>query len=84
MRKGHSASPISYAQYKYPKWLSEPDSVKVKLPQGDQYTCDLMHDANNAETYLKWFQTYFASWARRSSARRLTPLLWSKRSSSKI
>jgi hypothetical protein len=24
--------PISYAQYKYPKWLSEPDSVKVKLP----------------------------------------------------
>ncbi len=24
--------PISYAQYKYPKWLSEPDSVKVRLP----------------------------------------------------
>jgi hypothetical protein len=50
--------PISYAQYKDPKWLTEPDSVKVKLPQGDQYTCDLMHDASNAETYLKWFQTY--------------------------
>jgi hypothetical protein len=33
-------------------------SVKVKLPAGDQYTCDLMHDASNAETYLKWFQTY--------------------------
>ncbi len=28
--------PISYAQYKYPKWLSETDTVKVKLPQGDQ------------------------------------------------
>jgi hypothetical protein len=27
--------PISYAQYKYPKWFTEPDSVKVKLPQGD-------------------------------------------------
>ncbi len=50
--------PISYAQYMYPKWLSEPDNVKVKLPQGNQYTCDLMHDAINAETYLKWFQTY--------------------------
>ncbi len=50
--------PISYAQYKYPKWLSEPDTVKVKLPQGNQYVCDLMHDASNAETYLKWFQTY--------------------------
>ncbi len=24
--------PISYVQYKYPKWLTEPDSVKVKLP----------------------------------------------------
>jgi hypothetical protein len=24
--------PISYVQYKYPKWLSEPDNVKVKLP----------------------------------------------------
>ncbi len=50
--------PISYAQFKYPKWLTEPDSVKVRLPKGDQYTCDLMHDASNAETYLKWFQTY--------------------------
>ncbi len=50
--------PYSYAQYKYPKWLTEPDSVKVKLPQGDQYACDLMHNTSNAETYLKWFQTY--------------------------
>ena len=50
--------PISYAQFKYPKWLTEPDSVKVRLPKGDQNTCDLMHDASNAETYLKWFQTY--------------------------
>ena len=50
---------ISYAQYKYPKWLTEPDSVKqVKLPQGDQYTCDLMNDASNAKTYLQWIQLY--------------------------
>ena len=28
--------PISNAQYKYPKWLSEPDTVKVRLPKGDQ------------------------------------------------
>ncbi len=50
--------PISYAQFKYPKWLTEPDSVKVILPRGDQYTCDLMHDASNTKIYLKWFQTY--------------------------
>ena len=50
--------PILYAQFKYPKWLTEPDSVKVKLPKGDQYTCDLMHAASNAKIYLKWFQTY--------------------------
>ncbi len=50
--------PISYAQFKYPKWLTEPDSVKVRLPKGDQYTCDLMNDASNAKTYLKWIQVY--------------------------
>jgi hypothetical protein len=50
--------PILYAQFKYPKWLTEPDSVKVRLPKGNQYTCDLMRDASNTETYLKWFQTY--------------------------
>ncbi len=50
-----------YPQYKYPKWLTEPYSVKIKLPQGDQYNCDLMHDASNAETYLKWFQTYLCA-----------------------
>ncbi len=50
--------PISYTQYKHPKWLSEPDTVKVRLPQGDQYVCELMSDASNAKTYLKWFQTY--------------------------
>jgi hypothetical protein len=44
--------PISYTQFKYPKWITEPDSVKVRLPKGDQYTCDLMNDANNAETYF--------------------------------
>ncbi len=50
--------PILYTQFKYPKWLTEPDTVKVRLPKGDQYLCDLMHDASNTETYLKWFQTY--------------------------
>ncbi len=50
--------PISYTQFKYPKWITEPDSVKVRLPKGDQYTCDLMNDVSNAETYLKWIQVY--------------------------
>jgi hypothetical protein len=45
--------PISYAQFKYPKWITEPDSVKVRLPKGNQYTCNLMNNASNVETYLK-------------------------------
>ncbi len=28
------------------------------MPQGNQYICELMSEASNAETYLKWFQTY--------------------------
>jgi hypothetical protein len=50
--------PISYAQFKYPTWITEPDSVNVRLPKGDQYTCDLMNNASNTETYLKWVQVY--------------------------
>ena len=50
--------PISHAQFKYAKWATKPDTVKVKLPNGDQYVCDLMNDASNAETYLKWYQMY--------------------------
>jgi hypothetical protein len=45
-------APISYAQFKYPKWITKPDSVKVRLPKGDQYTCDLMNNASKAETYV--------------------------------
>ncbi len=76
--------PIAYAQYKYPKWLSEPDSVKVRLPQGDQYVCKLMSDASNAETYLKWYQTYLRVLGEKElHARRLKSLPRSERSSSK-
>ena len=50
--------PISYAQFKYPKWITEPDSIKVRLPKGDQFTCDLMNNVSNTETYLKWIQVY--------------------------
>ncbi len=46
--------PISYAQFKYPKWITEPDSIKVRLPKGDQFTCVLKNNASNTETYLKW------------------------------
>jgi hypothetical protein len=52
--------PISYAQFKYPKWITEPDSIKVRLPKGDQFTCDLMNNASNMETYLKWIQVYIS------------------------
>ena len=50
--------PISYAQFKYPKWITEPDSIKVRLPKGDQFTFDLMNNASNMETYLKLVQVY--------------------------
>ncbi len=50
--------PISYAQFKYPKWITEPNSVKVRLPKSDHFTCDLMNNAINTETYLKWIQVY--------------------------
>ena len=43
---------------KYPKWITEPDNIKVRLPKGDQFTCDLMNNASNTETYLKWIQIY--------------------------
>jgi hypothetical protein len=45
--------PISYAQFKYPKWISEPDNIKVKFPGGGQLTCDLMNNVSNTEAYLK-------------------------------
>ena len=32
--------------------------IKIKLPGGDQFTCDLMNNAGNAETYSKWIQVY--------------------------
>jgi hypothetical protein len=50
--------PISYAQFKYPKWITQPDSIKVRLPKGDQFTCDLRNNTSNTETYLKWIQVY--------------------------
>ena len=58
MRESHSEAPHHYAQFKYPKWITKPASVKVRLSKGNQYTCDLMNDASNAETYLKWIQVY--------------------------
>ncbi len=57
-RKVTQQPPISYAQFKYPKWITEPDSIKVRLPKGDQFTCDLMNDAINMDTYFRWIQVY--------------------------
>ena len=50
--------PISYAQFKYPLWVTKPNTIKIKLPGGDRFACDLMNDAGNAEMYLKWIQVY--------------------------
>ena len=53
--KGHTATPISYAQYNYKKWLTEPDKIKIKLLEGDTSQCDLMGDASGSEIYMKWY-----------------------------
>jgi hypothetical protein len=45
--------PIAYAQYRYKKWLVEPDKLKVKLLGGDIFLVELMGDASNVETYMK-------------------------------
>jgi hypothetical protein len=50
--------PILYAQYHYKKWLTEPDKIKIKLLGDDTFQCDLMGDASNAETYMKWYFNY--------------------------
>ena len=50
--------PISYAQYRYKKWLVEPDKLKVKLLGGDTFLVELMGDASNVETYMKWYFNY--------------------------
>ena len=50
--------PIAYAQYKYKKWLVEPTKLKVKLLGGDTFLVELMGDASNAETYMKWYYNY--------------------------
>ena len=42
----------------YKKWLTEPDKIKIKLLGGDIFQCDLMGDASNAETYMKWYFNY--------------------------
>ncbi len=50
--------PILYAQYRYKKWLVEPDKLKVKLLGGDTFLVEFLGDASNAETYLKWYFNY--------------------------
>jgi hypothetical protein len=50
--------PISYAQYRYKKRLTEPNKIKAKLLGGDTFLCDFMGDTFNAETYMKWYFNY--------------------------
>ena len=57
--KVNQRPPISYAQFKLKLWVTEPNSIKIKLPGGDQFTCDLMNNAGNGETYLKWIQVFY-------------------------
>ncbi len=50
--------PIAYAHYRYKKWLSESNKIKIKLLGGDTFQCEFMRDASNAETYMKWYFNY--------------------------
>jgi hypothetical protein len=58
MQKGHSATPYLVRAIQVPQVAHRARQCQGQISQGNQYTCDLMHDASNAETYLKWFQTY--------------------------
>ena len=50
--------PISYAQYKCKPWITEPNRIKIKLLEGNTFLCNLMGDASNPKTYIKWFLVY--------------------------
>ena len=46
--------PISYAQFKYKPWISKLKKIKLKLGEGNTFTCNLMNNSSNAQSYLKW------------------------------
>ena len=52
--------PIGYVQFKYKPWVTAPQWIKLKLAdaEGNQFTSNLMDDASNSETYLKWIQVF--------------------------
>jgi hypothetical protein len=49
---------VSNVQFKYKPWVSEPKMIKLKLAEGNIFTCNLMNDSSNSETYLKWILVY--------------------------
>ena len=56
--KATQQPPISYAQFKYKPWVSKPKRTKLKLANRNTFTCNLMNDSSNTETYLKWNLVY--------------------------
>jgi hypothetical protein len=60
-----------YAQYRYKKWLTEPDKIKISLLNGDKFQCDLMGDTSNAETYMKWYFNYLRVIVEKKSDKKL-------------
>ncbi len=50
----------------------EPDKLKVKLLGGDTFLVELMGDASNAETYMKWYFNYLRIVVERKSDLKVT------------
>jgi hypothetical protein len=50
--------PNGYAQFKYKQCVTAPQSIKLKLLEGNQFSCNLMDDSSNSETYLKWLLVF--------------------------
>ena len=50
--------PIAYAQFKYKPWITEPVNIKIKLLEGDTFLCNLMSNASNPESYVKWILVF--------------------------
>ncbi len=50
--------PIGYVQFKYKQWVTAPQRIKLKLTEDNQFSCNLMDDSSNSETYLKWLLVF--------------------------
>ncbi len=57
-RKVTHRPPIAYAQFMYKPWVTKPNKIKIKLLEGNTFQCNLMSDASNTKSYVKWILVF--------------------------